>query len=120
MDFPYALCRHLGALTDARDDPRTDLQAVLAVLADDLTAVVPSFLGLSMTLHLDGDPITLTAVGGAWPPPRAGPCNSHWTRWPAPAAPWCATPASRAPSSTRPPIPATPTAPPGSSSSTAT
>ena len=42
--------------------PGTDLQAVLAVLVDDLTVAVPSFLGLTMTLRLGGDPITLTAI----------------------------------------------------------
>jgi len=62
MEFPQALSRHLSALTDALDDPGTDLQAVLAVLADDLTVAVPSFLGLTMSLHLDGAPITLTAI----------------------------------------------------------
>ena len=36
MDFPRALSRQLSALTDALDDPGTDLQAVLAVLVDDL------------------------------------------------------------------------------------
>lgn len=62
MDVPRALSEQLSALTDALDDPGTDLQAVLAVLVDDLRAVVPSFLGLRMTLRLGGDPITLTAI----------------------------------------------------------
>ena len=56
MDFPRALSGQLSALTDALDDPGTDLQAVLAVLVDDLTVAVPSFLGLTMTLRLGGDP----------------------------------------------------------------
>ena len=65
MDFPQALSGHLSALTDALDDPGTDLQAVLAVLADDLTLAIPSFLGLTMSLDVGGGTITLTAVAPA-------------------------------------------------------
>jgi hypothetical protein len=62
MEFPRALSEQLSALTDALDHPGTDLQAVLAVLVDDLMIAVPSFLGLTLTLRLGGDPITLTAI----------------------------------------------------------
>ena len=64
MDVTRALSGQLSALTDALDDPGTDLQAVLAVLVDDLTVAVPSFLGLTMTLRLGGDPVTLTSIDG--------------------------------------------------------
>lgn len=57
-----ALSRQLSELTDALEDPGTDLQAILAVLIDDVTAVVPSFLGLRMTLQLAGEPVALTAI----------------------------------------------------------
>ena len=56
------LSRDLSALTEALDNPGTDLQAVLAVLADDLRAVVPSFTGLAMTVRVGGNPVTLVAV----------------------------------------------------------
>lgn len=62
VEFPYVLTRDLLALTEALDNPGTDLQAVLAVLADDLRAVVPSFIGLEMTVEAGGSPVTLTAV----------------------------------------------------------
>ncbi|HEX5877972.1 MAG TPA: ANTAR domain-containing protein [Actinomycetota bacterium] len=38
------------------------LQAILAVLIDDLTGAVPSFLGLTVTVRLAGEPITLTTI----------------------------------------------------------
>jgi len=62
MEFPTSLSAQLSELTDALDDPGADLQAILTVLVDDLTAVVPSFLGLRMTLRLAGEPVTLNAV----------------------------------------------------------
>ena len=46
VSFP-ALTDQLDALTAALDDPGTDLQAILDVLVDDLSAAVSSFLGLS-------------------------------------------------------------------------
>jgi len=45
------------------DDLGTDLQAILAVLIDDVTVAVPSFLGLRMTLQVAGEPVTVTAIG---------------------------------------------------------
>jgi hypothetical protein len=62
VEFPIVLSRDLSALTEALDNPGTDLQAVLAVLADDLRAVVPSFIGLAMTIRVGGNPVTLAAV----------------------------------------------------------
>ena len=65
MEFPASLSAQLSELTDALDDPGTDLQAILDVLIDDLTLAVPSFLGLTMTLRFAGEPVTLTAVDPA-------------------------------------------------------
>ena len=62
MDFPRPLSEQLDALTNALEDPGVDLRAVVAALADDVTAAVPSFLGLTMTLLLDGHPVTVTAI----------------------------------------------------------
>ena len=62
MILPDTLTGQLNELTMALDDPGTDLQAILEVLIDDVATVVSSFLGLTMTLLLDGIPVTLTAV----------------------------------------------------------
>ncbi|HEY4993239.1 MAG TPA: hypothetical protein VII33_14290, partial [Nakamurella sp.] len=62
MTFSDALTAQLNALTAALDDPGTDLETILDVLVDDLSAAVSSFLGLRMTLQLDGVPVTLTAM----------------------------------------------------------
>jgi hypothetical protein len=62
MIFPGALTAPLAALTAALDDPGTDLQAILEVLCDDLSAAVSSFLGLTMTVQVDGIAVTLTAI----------------------------------------------------------
>jgi len=60
--FSHPLSEQLEALTNALEDPGVDLQAVVAALAADVTAAVPSFLGLTMTLLLDGHPVTVTAI----------------------------------------------------------
>jgi hypothetical protein len=62
MIFSDALTAQLSTLTVALDDPGTDLQTILEVLADDLSAAVSSFLGLRMTLQPGGIPVTLTAI----------------------------------------------------------
>src|SRR6476661_7547300 len=90
MEFPASLSAQLSELTDALDDPGTDLQAILDVLIDDLTLAVPSFLGLTMTLRLAGAPVTLTAVDPATVRAVGRRCSCRWTRWPAPArTAWC-------------------------------
>ncbi|HET9648021.1 MAG TPA: ANTAR domain-containing protein [Microlunatus sp.] len=62
MDVSRSLSEQLSALTDALDDPGTDLSGILGVLVDDLTEAVPSFLGLQMTLDLNGRPFTLNTI----------------------------------------------------------
>ncbi len=62
MDVSRSLSAQLSALTDALDDPGTDLSGILSVLIDDLTEAVPSFLGLQMTLKLHDRPFTLTTM----------------------------------------------------------
>jgi hypothetical protein len=61
VDVSGSLSEQLSALTDALDDPGSDLPAILSVLVDDLTAAIPSFLGLTMTLEL-AHPFTLAAM----------------------------------------------------------
>ncbi|MGS0687292.1 ANTAR domain-containing protein [Nakamurella sp. GG22] len=65
MDFPLSLADDLDVLTQALGDPVLDLGAVLGVLTDDLLAVVPSYLGLSMTLQVDRTPVTFTFLTAA-------------------------------------------------------
>lgn len=74
MVMTEVLTAQLSALTVALDEPGADLQTILDVLVDDLSAAVSSFLGLRMTLHqLDGCPVTLTVVDTN-PPLMAGAC----------------------------------------------
>jgi hypothetical protein len=68
VDIPLRLVAHLSELTDALDEPGGDLEAMLSVLLDDLTAAIPSFLGLTMTIGTDGHDgadvsLTLLPVG---------------------------------------------------------
>jgi hypothetical protein len=62
VDFPSLFTDRLDALTDALDGSGDDLHAILSVLTDDLKAAVPSFVGLSVTVHVDGDAITVVAM----------------------------------------------------------
>jgi hypothetical protein len=62
MDVPASLSQQLSDLTDALDDPGIDRQAVLAALVRRLSAAIPSFVGLTMTLRVAGEPVTLTAI----------------------------------------------------------
>lgn len=49
----------LALLTAALDDPGTDLLGLLTVVADHLTTAMPSFLGVTITVVLDGVAVTL-------------------------------------------------------------
>jgi hypothetical protein len=57
-----ALVADLKALTDVLDEPGVDLEQLLRTLAVDAQRAVDSYLGLAMTLIIDGYPITLTAI----------------------------------------------------------
>ena len=70
MDPAHNVPDQLDVLTDALENPGTDLHTVLAVLVDDLAAAVPSLLGLHLTILVAGDPVTLT-TGSADPLPPA-------------------------------------------------
>lgn len=58
----HELVQGLALLSVALDDPVTDLEAVLSVLSDDLTAAVPSYLGLTVTLHVDDNALVLSTL----------------------------------------------------------
>ena len=62
MEISAALVADLTSLTDSLDQPDTDLEALLRALAEDTRRAVRSYLGLTMTLIVDGYPVTLTAM----------------------------------------------------------
>jgi len=62
VEFSATLVADLKSLTDALDQPGTDLEALLRGLADDARRAVGSYLGLKMTLIVDGHQVTLTAM----------------------------------------------------------
>ena len=62
MEYSPALVETLTLLSDALDDPITDLQAVLSVLTDDLAAAIPSYLGLTVTLHVQDDSVIVSTL----------------------------------------------------------
>ncbi len=62
MENSPALVEGLTLLSDALDDPISDLQAVLSVLTDDLAAAIPSYLGLTVTLHVQDDSVILSTL----------------------------------------------------------
>lgn len=61
MDYSSTLTAQLNALTTTLGNPCADLQAILDVLVDDLSASIPSFLGLTMSLPFDGFDVTINA-----------------------------------------------------------
>jgi len=67
VETPRTLTEDLDALTDALDDPVLDLEAVLNVLTDDLSVAIPSYLGLSITLKVDGNSCTLNSSAASSP-----------------------------------------------------
>lgn len=67
MEHSSALVDSLTLLSDALDDPAANLGTMLAALNDDLTAAVPVFLGLTCTLLVEDDPVTLTTLNSASP-----------------------------------------------------
>jgi len=83
VQFPPSLVRQLDLLTEALQDPGTDLVAILSVLTDDITAAVPSFLGLIMTVYLDEDAVTVTTIES----PTAATCLQLCLTSPATATP---------------------------------
>jgi hypothetical protein len=62
MAISAALSADLTTLTNALDYPGADLEALLRQLDDDTRTVVASYVGLRVTIVVDGDPITLTTV----------------------------------------------------------
>lgn len=67
MYLPSALQHDLDALTAGLGYPGDTLQATLEVLIDDVATIVPSFLGLAVTVTAGGDPVTLSTLDRTQP-----------------------------------------------------
>lgn len=65
VDFSRDLMTQLDVLTQALDASGDDLGVILAVLVEDLSAGTSSFAGLSITVTVDDEPVTLTAMNSA-------------------------------------------------------
>ena len=65
VDFLDDLVDALESLTTALDDQGTDLLAILSVLTDDVVAAVPSYLGLTATVYLGDEAITVGTINSA-------------------------------------------------------
>jgi hypothetical protein len=62
MAISAALSADLTTLTQALDYPGADVETLLRQLDDDTRTVVASYVGLRVTIVVDGDPVTLTTV----------------------------------------------------------
>jgi hypothetical protein len=60
--IPPALVADLGLLTDALDQPGTDVAATLAALASDAAASVNSYLGLTVRMRAAGADVEVTTL----------------------------------------------------------
>jgi hypothetical protein len=57
-----ALLHGLDLLSEGLTDPVVDLRAVLSVLTDDLNDLIPAYIGLTVTLHVDENPVILSTL----------------------------------------------------------
>jgi hypothetical protein len=67
VELPAALRADLDALTEALGDPGTDLTALVGAVTADIRLAIASYLGMSLTLIVDGYPLTFTLMDeAAW------------------------------------------------------
>lgn len=69
MDISTALSKDLANMLLVLDLPDLDVEATLLALRTDVQSAVPSFVGLSMTLVMHGQPVTLTSMNLSDPLP---------------------------------------------------
>lgn len=62
MTVSAALAADLAALADALDEPATDIEVVLRSLSEHAGAAVASYLGLSLSVVVDANPVTMTVL----------------------------------------------------------
>lgn len=60
MDLVAALAAHLATLSQALDQPDVDLETQLQALIADLERAVTSYLGLRLTVTVEGHPLSFT------------------------------------------------------------
>lgn len=65
MVFSSDLMTQLDVLTEALDGSGDDLPTILGVLVDDLAGGISSFAGLSVTVSVGGEPVTMTAMNSS-------------------------------------------------------
>ncbi|PYC87337.1 hypothetical protein C7C46_05035 [Streptomyces tateyamensis] len=70
MDLSGTLAADLTTLTEALGRPAADLTDSVQNLADSMRSAVPSWLGLTMTIVLDGLPLALTILDDSAAPHR--------------------------------------------------
>jgi hypothetical protein len=61
VEMPSQLAADLRALTEALDPPRTDLASEMSSLIADIRMTTDTYLGLSMTVVMEGTPFVLLA-----------------------------------------------------------
>lgn len=71
MEFPGVLKRQLASLSAALDDPQVDLHSLLAALVIEVTAAIPSFLGLTVSFPTLVGSMSMSTVDVTTPVPGA-------------------------------------------------
>lgn len=66
MEISAALASDLASLSQALDDPESDLETQLRRLVADIQHAIASYLGLRLTITLRGAEVTLTARERTW------------------------------------------------------
>ena len=77
MELSAGLAADLARLTDALDDPATDLADLVGSLHDAFVVAVPSALGLAFTIRASPAEVTVSTLDGAARRWRR-PCRCRW------------------------------------------
>lgn len=72
VELPAALRADLDALTEALGEPGTDLTALVAAVTADIRVAIDSYVAMSLTLLVDGYPLTFTIMDQVAEPPAIG------------------------------------------------
>jgi hypothetical protein len=67
MPISAPLAAALASLTEALDEPGSDIAATVEQLGADARVAVHSYLGLTISVPTDGDPVSFTALTGPGP-----------------------------------------------------
>jgi hypothetical protein len=72
VELPAALRADLDALTEALGEPGTDLTALVAAVTADIRLAIDSYIGMSLTLLVEGYPLSFTIMDEGAEPPAIG------------------------------------------------